>query len=281
MAAGFLLIYLIQTRIDESFGSYRATEEVLLIEDGKFLRKATVGFESLAADLYWLRTVQYFGGKRQDVHNKNFDLLEPLLNVTTDLDPNLKIVYDYGATFLSEPFPRGASQPYKGIELLDRGIRNHPKDWRLYLSKGFLYFWYLEDYKKAAEIFLEGSKIEGAPSWLISTAGRTLARGGDRATARELWHILYQTSETQQQRDNATIHLKQLDALDEMDSLKAVLVRYQETTGRPPESWADVVRAGLLPRIPADPAGHAYLLDPKNLRADVSKTSPLVGLPTR
>ena len=126
----FFAIYLLQERIDERFGDYRSTEEILYIEDGKLLKKMLLGFESLAADLYWLRTVQYFGGKRLYDPDKRFDLLEPLLDITTDLDSHLKISYRYGAIFLSEPWPRGAGLPLKGIELVDKGIFNNPEYWR-------------------------------------------------------------------------------------------------------------------------------------------------------
>ena len=176
-------LYLLQRRFDQRFGSYRATEEILYIDNGIALKKVLLGFESIAADLYWLRAIQYFGGKRLEEENKDFDLLEPLLNVTTDLDPHLKIVYRYGAVFLSEPFPRGQGEPRKGVRLVQKGIANNPDLWRFYIDKGFIYYWYLDDPQKAAEIFMEGSEIEGAPYWMVATAGRMLTESGDRQTA--------------------------------------------------------------------------------------------------
>ncbi len=174
LAPLFLLVYWLQLRIDESFGVYRATEEILYIEDGELLRNVLLGYDNLAADLYWLRAVQYYGGKRVYEPEKRFDLLEPLLQITTDLDPKLHIAYSYGAIFLSEAFPKGAGIPLKGVELMDKGIRNNPGRWRFYLDKGFVYYWYLEDYEKAAEVFLEGSELPGAPYWMAAIAGRSL-----------------------------------------------------------------------------------------------------------
>src|SRR5262245_13715262 len=198
----FFVVYAVQSTIDRSFGEYRSTEEILYIDNPALLKKVLLGFDNLAADLYWLRTVQYYGGKRRDVSNKDFDLLEPLLRITVSLDPDFKIAYTYGATFLSEPFPHGAGMPAKGIALIDDGIRRHPDHWRFYLDKGFIYFWYLSDYGKAAEIFLEGSKIEGAPFWMKTVAGRALSEGGNRETARSLWKILHDSADTPQQREN-------------------------------------------------------------------------------
>jgi hypothetical protein len=241
LAIGALLlaVYAVQSRIDESFGEYRSTEEILYIDNPRVLKKVMLGYENLAADLYWLRAIQYFGGKRLDAANKDFDLLEPLLRITVTLDPNFKIAYTYGATFLSEPFPRGAGMPAKGVALIDDGIRQHPEHWRFYLDKGFLYFWYLQDHKKAAEIFLEGSKLEGAPFWMKTTAARTLAQGGDRQTARGLWQILHDTAETPQ-TDNAAIHLRRLDARS-TGRTPRVAATFEERTGRYPR----LGRAGL------------------------------------
>jgi hypothetical protein len=277
----FAATYFVQSRIDERFGDYRATEEILYVENGEFLRRATLGFENLAADLYWLRAVQYFGGKRLDVTTKNFDLLEPLLDITTSLDPDFTIAYTYGSTFLSEPFPMGAGLPLKGIEIIDKGIAAHPDYWRFYLDKGFIYYWYLQDYDKAAAVFLAGSKVDGAPYWMVTTTARTLTRGGERSTARELWKIFQESAETKQQRDNAAIHLKQLDALDEMDALNEAVRKFHDREGRYPEDFRELVRARLLRAIPIDPTGAPYVLDPATHEADLSPDSHLGVLPTR
>ena len=277
----FAAVYGIQNRIDESSGQFRATEEILYVDSGTAMKHVLLGFDNLAADLYWLRTVQYFGGKRLDETNKDYNLLEPLLNITIELDPNFKIAYSYGATFLSEPFPTGAGLPSKGIEIIDKGIAQHPDHWRFYLDKGFIYFWFLNDHEKAAEIFLEGSEIPGAPYWLVGSASRMLTQGGDRETARSLWQMLYESAETSQQQHNALIHLQQLDALDEMDILNERIEIFRERTGRQPTSWQELVATGLLVQPPVDPSGAAYILNPDTHQTDISRESVLAGLPTR
>jgi hypothetical protein len=240
-----------------------------------------LGFHSLAADLYWLRTVQYFGGKRLYEPEKRFDLLGPLLDITTDLDSHLKIAYRYGAIFLSEPWPRGAGLPLKGVELVDKGIVNNPEYWRFYLDRGFIYFWHLEDYEKAAETFLDGSKIPGAPYWMVATAGRTLTQGGQRETARLLWRALYDLAENEQIKGNAEIHLQQLDALDQIDSLLELARSFEERSGHFPQSWEEMVAAGFLPGIPLDPTGKPYILNPGERKVQISIKSQLAGMPVR
>ena len=116
------LVPFFQSRIDATLGAYRAQEEVLYVTSGRDVRRLAPGFDGLAADLYWLRTVQYFGGQRLYAREKRFELLRPLIEITTDLDPRLVIAYKYGATFLSEPKPIGAGRPLEGIAILEKGV---------------------------------------------------------------------------------------------------------------------------------------------------------------
>lgn len=274
-------IYGIQTRIDAAFGEYRAAEDILYVDSGATMKRVLLGYDNVAADLYWLRTVQYFGGKRLDATNKDYRLLEPLLNLTIELDPEFKIAYSYGATFLSEPFPTGAGLPSKGIEIIERGIANHPEHWRFYLDKAFIHFWFLNDPKTAAEVVLEGSELPGAPYWMVTTAGRMMADGGDRDTARHLWELVYQSAETPQQRDNAGIHLRQLDALDEIDLLNEIVERFHESTGRYPVDWGELVDARMLTKVPVDPSGAAYVLNPYTHVVEPGPDSTLGNLPLK
>lgn len=266
--------YRLQVRLDGLTGAYRSTEEVLYVTDGDALKRLALGFESLAADIYWLRTVQYFGGQRLYATDKRFELLSPLLDLTTTLDPQFKIPYRYGAVFLSEPQPRGAGKPLEAVALIDRGIANNPGHWRFYLDKGFIYFWHVQDYEKASEVFLEGAAIEGAPYWMKSMAARALGRG-DRNTARELWRLLFQTAENVQMKDNARTHLQQLDALDRIDALRVPVQAFRERVGRFPRSWEELRAAGLLAGVPRDPTGVPFVLNPLDERIEISLTSTI------
>ena len=64
----------------------------------------SLGYDGLLADIYWTRAVQYFGSKHHE-GSRNFDLLAPLLEITTTLDPHLLVAYEYGANFLAPKPP--------------------------------------------------------------------------------------------------------------------------------------------------------------------------------
>src|SRR5260370_38112730 len=88
----------------------------------------------------------------------NLELLWPLLDITTTLDPNLLVAYRFGAMFLSQAAPGGAGRPDLAVQLIQRGIQANPDYWRLYEDLVFVYYFDVKDYKKAWEAFLEGSK---------------------------------------------------------------------------------------------------------------------------
>src|ERR1700675_149257 len=63
-------------------------EEVLYISSPKALKRLSLGYDGLLADIYWTRAVQYFGNKHVQGAD-TYKLLAPLLEITTTLDPKL------------------------------------------------------------------------------------------------------------------------------------------------------------------------------------------------
>src|SRR5438477_7622769 len=92
-------------------------EEVLYVPSPKTLKRLSLGYEGLMADIYWTRAVQYFGRKHHQ-HSKHYDLLATLLEISTQLDPQLLVAYQFGATFLAPQPPNGAGMPEKAIQLI-------------------------------------------------------------------------------------------------------------------------------------------------------------------
>src|SRR5580693_879505 len=85
-------------------------QEVLYISSPQALKRLSLGYDGLLADIYWTRAVQYYGNKHHD-GARRFDLLAPLLEITTALDPQLLVAYEYGANFLAPKPPNGAGMP--------------------------------------------------------------------------------------------------------------------------------------------------------------------------
>ena len=269
----------VQRRIDEDVGRLRAQEEVLYLTSGEQVRRLFPGFEGLMADVYWIRTIQYFGGQRVFAADTRFDLLEPLINITTSLDPEFEIAYRYGAVFLSEPFPIGAGRPEAGVALLERGARHLPRAWFIHQNLGFFIYFFLKDPFRAASVLREARKEPGSPIWLEQMAAAFLVEGGERETARLIWRQIYSLDEGGPFKANALNNLQRLDALDAAEALNRLVQAFTSRTGRSPHSLEELPAVGL-PRVSfVDPLGVPFHYDPATGVVEISRESALWRLP--
>ena len=255
-------------------------DEVLYIDSGPVIERVALSYKTVLADLYWIRALQHYGRERLKPDSTvRFALLYPLLNLTTSLDPRFTLAYRFGAIFLAEPYPGGAGKPELAIRLLEKGIRTTPAKWEYYHDIGFVYFWNLHDYLKGADWFRRGADQPGSPWWLRTYAAAMMAKGGDRQTARVIWRNILSTSEGAWIKETARKRLLQLDALDQIDHLRQIRDEFHRRKGRSPESWEQIIAAGLLGDIPVDPAGTPYTLNFATGEIAVSGYSPLHPLP--
>jgi hypothetical protein len=236
--------------------------EVLYIPSPKVLKRLSLGYSGLMADVYWTRAVQYFG-YRHYAGAQDYPLLAPLLTIATALDPHLTVAYEFGANFLAPKPPNGAGLPEQAVQLAEFGVRNNPDEWRLYYDLGFIDYIELKDYAKASQAFAQGAKIPGAHPWLKLMAALMAEHAGEIKTARLLWTTTYQTSQDPDVRANAVAHLRALQVDEDVTNLETLASQYQQNNGQFPKSFADLEAAGLLHRTPIDPLGHAYKLLPE------------------
>jgi hypothetical protein len=257
VVAGLVALVPVQNRIDAENGIYGPIADVLYMPSGGLLGRLSLGNEGLLAAIYWTRAVQYFGS-RSLAKQARFELLAPLLRITTELDPHLLIAYRFGAIFLTEKPPEGAGQPEAARDLIRHGIVNNPDYWRLWQDLGFIYYWNLKDYRRAAQAYLIGSRQPGALFFMKAMAAKILAQGGDPTTSYEIWMQLYRQAENEQLRQNAEIHLTAIQATIAMRQLDDLLARFQEASGHPAKSFEELAAAGWLRGIPLDPSGVPY-----------------------
>jgi len=247
-------------KIEAARGQQATLEEVLYIPSGKVLKRMSLGYSTLLADIYWTRAVQYFGNRLQQ-RAIRYDLLAPLLEITTDLDPHLIVAYQTGSIFLAQR-GAGAGQPDKAVALLEKGIRENPNYWRLYFTLGFVHFLDRKDYKAAQAAFESGSKVPGALAWMKVMAARMAERRHDISTAILLWKGIYDSQPEGVARTNALQHLQSLQADASMEELERRIEAYRERTGTLPHEWTDLIREGFLGAVPLDPFGEPFKLMP-------------------
>ncbi len=269
----FAALVPLQSRIDARASAIEPQKTELLFQSGKLLKKLSLGYDALLADIYWTRVVQYYGAEL-DAKKSHFELLEPLLNLATTLDPRLLVAYKFGAIMLSEPSPVGAGRPDLAVNLVRRGVAANPDDYWLQADLGFLYYWHLKDYQQAAQVYLDGSKVPGAPVWLKWMAARVAEQGGARETSRLIWGQVYESTQDRYIRETAERHLEALRAQEDLEQLGKLAVEFRQRYGHFPASMQDFLNVGMLPGIPMDPKGYAYEMDPGG-EARLNRASPI------
>jgi tetratricopeptide (TPR) repeat protein len=235
--------------------------DVLFIPSARALKRMSLGYGGLLADVYWTRAVQYFGN-HHIAGGREYDMLSPLLDITVTLDPKLKPAYKFGSIFLAQRPPEGAGRPDLAVQLVERGIREIPDDWNLYFHLGFIHYMERHDYIAAAEAFERGSKVPGAHPFLKLLAARMRAQGGDRETARVLWQNIYETNPDKMMQNNALQHLAALQYDAYVEQIQKRVQLATEKLGHVPTDWREVVQAGFLRGIPLDPKGRPFVLMP-------------------
>ena len=253
-------------------------ENLLYVRSPAAMTRMALSYDAVLADLYWIRAVQHYGGTKLSTDpDKKYDLLNPLLDITTSLDPRFNVAYFFGSTFLAEAPPGGPGRPDLSIALLEKGLRTQPDKWEFVQWIGFIHYWWRRDYAQAAHWFQRASELPGAPFWLDQIAATTLAQGGDRQSSRILWQEVARTGVNEAFRNEALRRLQQLDAMDQMDRLREMVDAYRQQRGATPAGWEDLGRAGYLPSIPVDPSGVPYRLESGDVM--LGPGSPMFPLP--
>ncbi|HXI24019.1 MAG TPA: hypothetical protein VNG71_09090 [Pyrinomonadaceae bacterium] len=259
------------------------SDETLYVS-GPTAKRLALGFNGLAADWYWMRSLQYVGRKIvhfEDTHDArvsfsalgDLDLgqLASLLKASTTLDPQFMAPYEYGAMILPE------INSDQAIDLLNYGIAANPNEWRLYQHLGYVY-WQRHDYQKASELYTAGGKLAGAPPWMLAMGAHMKAEGGSRNSAREMYRHLYDSSHDKAVQDMVEKQMMRLDWLDDREIIRHVIAVYKEKNGRCPASWLEIsgqlgeARMMSAPNsarglkmdatgAPLDPSGVAYWLE--------------------
>ena len=254
------------------------TGSMLYVRSGTLASRLFLSFDAIASDLYWIRAIQHHGRERQSTRAiARFGLLEPLVDLTVTLDPKFNIAYRFGAILIAEEPPNGPGRPDQAIAVLEKGLRANPGRWQYAHDIGFIHYWHTGRFDEAARWFTRAAAMPGAPRWLGPVAALTLTQGGDRQGARGLLVELAATSDGYI-RQSAERGLAQLEALDDLDRLQALVTDSLAKVGEHPKTLSDL-RIQTPSVALADPTGRPYAYDPFRGIVGLASDSPLAPLP--
>ena len=255
-------------------------QDVLYLPSARTVKAMSLGYNGLLANLYWTRVVQYFGSHHV-AHSTQYKLLAPLLDITTELDPQLMVAYEFGSIFLAQRPPEGAGDPEAAARLVEKGIERNPDAWRLYYHLGYIQWLELHEPKLASETFEKGSKIPGALPWMKVMAAALAQHSGEYQTARYLWVNILNSTDDKNIRENAEKRLRALDSDEEVRLLQQHVEKFTAAMGHVPNNWDEMLATGWIKRIPTDPGGNRFKLVQGRVQVADTEKLPFItqGLP--
>jgi tetratricopeptide (TPR) repeat protein len=187
-------------------------EELSYYPSGRFLEPATLGHAATAADLAWLRAVQYYGQHRTS--DNQYVRMGHVFDILTALDPAFVPAYVFGAFALAQ---EGRDFP-AAERLMKQGLAANPTSGELAFQMGFLYYVRPggRDLKRAAECFEQASRQPDGPPESARFAAFSRQNAGDLEVAYELW--------SQVERSSPNLYLREI-AQREMARIREALDR--------------------------------------------------------
>lgn len=222
----------------------KKASSLLYLPRGPYLRVLALGHEELLADLLYIWAIQYYSNYDDSARYQY--LVAVFDGAITELDPLFTEAYLVGSLIMSVE----ARRPDLARALLEKGLARNPDDWELAYWAGWDAY-NLKDFARAREYWSRAARQPGAPPYMIRLAARVLELQGDRRSAIDEYVGLLQAPGTDEKtRRIVSGWLSRLIAEDALAVTRSALARYREAVGRCPEGLGELVRAGLLPRVP-------------------------------
>jgi tetratricopeptide (TPR) repeat protein len=229
---------------------------IIYIPSGKFLQYATFGYRALAADLIYLWAIQYYSTPTID---DRFNYLDHIFAIISELDPQYIDPYETGA-LIATAEARDISLAFK---ILDDGIAKNPQQWLLPFEAGHIAMMNLKNFDLAKDYFKKCMDLPGAPEFTRRLYANALYKRGDIETSWQTWLEIYKTATDERTKKIASNHLYQVKSAVDTGRLKEAVGKFRERYGRFPADLGDLVRSGLVEKLPKDLDGQDYVYDPK------------------
>lgn len=280
----FALLLLISTSFSAQYfleqrdqGRLAKIEQLRLLPKGDILRPALLGYHHLGADVLWLRVVQVLGDRV--VRDKDYEWLYHALDVITTVDPKYVYAYEAGGVVLAEL----ATRVDLSNRLLEKGLAPNPSSWQIPFRLGFNHFFHLGDNFRAAEYMGQAARIPGPfpigpPHYTARLASRLYVQGKSPDVALEfLEGVLDQTTD-ELVRDKLQRRIRRVSLERDLQMLEQLVQQYTDSRGMKPASLRELVSAGFLSSLPAEPYGGSYLYDLKTGKVSSSSHDERMGV---
>lgn len=221
------------------------------------LRIATLNFDSIAADVLWVRFIQNLPDTQADPDQGEW--LARQLTAVVDLDPDFRSAYLNGTVLLDVL----ADQPCEALRILERGIQRFPSDWRMRFQAGFICFAEVSDSECGATHLRAAAAAPDGPRWLPGLVGRLLVESSQTEAAIAYLRVELERATDPRLRERFEERLKEATFTRDLEKIGTALRTWRlRNGGEVPPSLNVLVEEKLLPGIPVDPFGGTYEIGP-------------------
>jgi hypothetical protein len=227
------------------------------------------GFRNFFGDLAWLEAVQVVGARK--ITPGEYDRLYVLLQTVVNFDPRFVVPYLMGGIFLGD----SPGNVRDALDILDRGRMNHPADWRFPFYIGYTRYFSLGDPLEGAKALEAAARLPDSPPYLPLLASRMFSEGRAPETALAFLERMVREETDPARLEILRKRIREVIVERDIQSLEKAVAAYRETNRRVPGTLEDLVRAGLLRRIPKEPHGGRYVLSPEGAVASNRVTARL------
>lgn len=219
------------------------------------LQAMSLGNKELASTLIFYNAQFYFGEKyawRRET--PEYQRLFVALDKATDLDPRNMDCYYFAQGLFSDIKP---AIPVLN-RLLQKGMRYRPNDWYLPFFLSANYYFQLKDPVTAAHYLQRAAALTPNSSLFASLSARLLYQGNQTDAAISYLEAFIKETNNPGVRQ---MLFKRLEALVAIQYLERAVAAFAKEHGHPPRSLTELIRFGIIKKIPADPYGGTFELD--------------------
>ena len=222
--------------------------DISVVPSAKVLGWLSLGHPTLAANLLWLRAVQYIGEPR--ANERGWSKLYPVVDVVTDLDPRHGYAYQVAGVLLGSVGRTGESNA-----ILEKGTRNVRDRYILPYLRAFNAFYYDDDWPTAGRFAEISARTPGAPDHVRQNVVAYYVKGKRADAAVAFLEQSLAEAKDPDTRKAVESQIRQARLEQDAALLDEAAAEWRRRYHTGPFSLRQLVDEGLLSSIPPDPAG--------------------------
>lgn len=267
-----LLLLILYGAIVFPFASYMQSkpfmEKMGTVPKGEVLKYVTADQGNFVAAAIMLKVLFYFGSLVEYAGNRvdrvaDYPAMSRAIHAAVKVDPyNMDAYYFAQAALVWD-----ARQVQLVNRLLDYGMKHRDWDPTLPFFAGFNAAYFLKDYARAADYYKTAAEISGSELY-TKLAGRYFFESGQTELAITYLSVMERGARNDSIRKSFRTRLEAIKAAYVIERARD---KYLQDRGMMPQTVAELIASGYLEKMPEDPYGGSFYLEPDGAVRSTSK----------